>query len=443
MNINITACVDKIINSFKEEFLNEDQIISRDYPPSKRLIFDNFDDIAPFLSYFNQTTFLQSQIDKIRQENFDYLFFENIIYSYKIDEFLGGLYTVYKQNNNEETLSIINNFLIFLNEKFFFDNCFYGAYDRVADKTIKIEYPWSSGLLETFIEMKEFDPTLVNKSKKIINKWIESDFFIKNNLFPYNFSNQNIIQKYSLIKQKEVPYSREKDLKYLIKNFLNTNLFSANYSRIMKQNSTLIFTIIELYKLDPNQKYKLVIDSWIESVITKLTHNEIIYGEWHPYRKHLTDDNITHTFIFIDIVCDYLHFIERKQKLIYQIQLIINKRLSSMTPEGLLPISFKNTLCHIDSSMDFAISIRRFGEIINNTKYLNLSNQIILSILEYHKYEFGFATLYESRSGIVRIPKNTIDPKYNGLLLKGIISLENQDKKIQSTPYLHDLFKDR
>lgn len=38
---------------------------------------------------------------------------------------------------------------------------------------------------------------------------------------------------------------------------------------------------------------------------------------------------------------------------------------------------------------------------------------------------------------------NTIDPKYNGLLLKGIISLENQNKKIHESKYIHDLFKDR
>lgn len=433
---------DKIINNFKSEFINCDGFISRDYPPSKRTIFDNFDDIAPFFIYFDELPFLQDQINKLNTDNFDYLFFDNLIYSFKIDEFLGGLYSVYKVNKNSKTKKIINNFLKFLEDKFLIDNHFFGVYDKRKNETYRIEYPWSSGILETFIEMKDDFPYLKDYSTKIVDRWIESEYFKKFKLFPYNFSDHNFFQKTLKIKQQQFPFSKKNNLKSSFKIFYNQNIQSPKYSRIMKQNSTLIFTIIELYRINNSLRYKEVVSNWINSVNDKLIHDNILYGEWFPNNNYF-DDNITHTFIFIDIICDYLTFIEYNKEYEEVGKRLIDKRLNRLTKNYLVSENYKGFITHIDSCMDFAISIRRFGEITNSNEYLDISNKILHSILKLHKYKFAYATFYEDGKGILEIKKNTIDPKYNGLLLKGIISLECQNKKIHESKYIHDLFKDR
>jgi hypothetical protein len=433
-----------IIQNFKNNFINSDGLISRDYPPSSRSIFDNFDDIAPFLIHYGEIDFLQTQINLIHQRNnFDFLYFDNLIYSFKVDEFLGGLYSVYKKNKNSITKQVIENFLLFIDQKFIDDNKFYGVYDKNKDRTFKTEYPWSSGLLETFLEMKSDFPKLFNIVEEITKRWIKSEYFLKHGLFPYNFNKENYIQKFFKLKQIQTPFSKKETLKHRLKFIINDKVKTPSYSRVMKQNSTLIFTLIELYKINKSFEVKEAIEWWISNVIDKLIIDYTLYGEWYPI-NYLKDDNLTHTFIFIDIISEYLSFINPKDKKLQDLTIkLIDKRLEGLNDDFLIGVNLNKSICHMDTSLDFAISIRRFGEIIRNLNYINLSKKIILSILKFHKHNSAYATNYNINNGIVELNRNTIDPKYNGLLLKGIIALENFNTIIQENNYLHDLFKDR
>ena len=61
----------------------------------------------------------------------------------------------------------------------------------------------------------------------------------------------------------------------------------------------------------------------------------------------------------------------------------------------------------------------------------------------YHNSDQGFYTHIYENGCVRRLLSNTIDPKYNGLVLKGLIHLEEKDNEIYKSSKLIDLFKDR
>jgi len=100
----------------------------------------------------------------------------------------------------------------------------------------------------------------------------------------------------------------------------------------------------------------------------------------------------------------------------------------------------KANITHLDTLVDFSISIRRYAELSGNTSYLEHIYKLMNKTLESHSGEYGYYTNIDINGN----PKNNlIEPKYNGLLLKGIINLITIDEKIYDNPKLHDIFKDR
>ena len=98
---------------------------------------------------------------------------------------------------------------------------------------------------------------------------------------------------------------------------------------------------------------------------------------------------------------------------------------------------------HIDGQVDFAISIRRLGEITNNSHLKSYSFKLVEKNLKMHRSDMGFYTHIYQNGKNKNLPKNTIYPKYNVLLLKGLVHLEEKNAEIYNNEYLFDLFKDR
>lgn len=98
-----------IIENFKSHYLNDKGLISRTYPVSDRTIFDNFDDLAPFFLYYGEIDFLLEQITRLGPDPFDALLpFNNIIYSYLIDEYLGGMHSLFRRTNSPQVKSLLD-----------------------------------------------------------------------------------------------------------------------------------------------------------------------------------------------------------------------------------------------------------------------------------------------------------------------------------------------
>ncbi len=90
---------------------------------------------------------------------------------------------------------------------------------------------------------------------------------------------------------------------------------------------------------------------------------------------------------------------------------------------------------HVDSQVDFAVSLRRFSDISGEKSYKKISVDLTKKVLKLHYSPDGYLTY----SG--NVVNNAIDPKYNALLLKGFINLITIDEQLYSEYY--DLFKDR
>lgn len=450
----------KIISIFKSNFLNDDGLISRTFPVSERTIFDNFDDIVPFFIYFGETDFLVEQIRKSQYLTFESLLgFNGIILSHKIDEYIGGLYAVYRATNKEK--QCVNNALSVAIDRvfkyFIYNDDLLMAYDISQKKRINVRTFWSSGLLETFLEMGEDYPNLLSITFRILDNWINTPFFLKYGLFPFrvnpgksffNKINNNISIKnyrWNSILNKDVPVplkNNNRELKYLFKRVCFEYLPTGNFIQLMKANSTMIFLLIEAYRITGNPRYCEAIEYWIESIYEKLCDGGKVYGyadmKFNRYNASLAD-----AFIYIDILCDYYFFVNKKIEYLNRAKNVAEKWLSLQWNNALIPMFEECEIDHIDNLVDFSISLRRLSELIGNNVYLDEAKKIMDAAITFHYTEAGFVT-HVTKSGlqVSGKPFNNIDPKYNALFLKGLINLLTTDKLIYNST-LHDLFKDR
>jgi hypothetical protein len=443
-----------IILNFKNHYLNDDGLISIHYPPNERLIFDNFDDIAPFFIYFKETDFLLEQINKLRDKHTfnEILATDNLIYSYKIDEFLGGLFCLWKETKNEGIRRYIDYVIEKINQYFIHNNNIYGTYDIYTQKRSKHYYFWSAGLLETFLEMSEYYPNLQNVVIKIANHWLKNRFFLKNCLFPFRWSDNflyyysnKLVSYFNCYCSHQPPIKRGNSfsrLKIQLSNLIYTYLTSGLYVQLMKSNTTFIFMLIELYKKTKDNKYKNAVNKWIEAVLNKMVKNGVVYGFYYP-NGTIKDEALTNSFIFIDILMDAYHFIERNEIYLKTAENIINTQLSFQWDNGLLPMAPNAQITHLDNLVDFSVSIRRYAEISNKSQYLEKSIGIMESVVKYHSGKYGYYDHINKLGNPVFYDSNIYPPKYNGLLLKGIINVLTIKEKMYENLELHNLFNDR
>ena len=87
--------------------------------------------------------------------------------------------------------------------------------------------------------------------------------------------------------------------------------------------------------------------------------------------------------------------------------------------------------------------VNRIGELSGNERFVRDSVALLTSAFAAHDTPAGYCTHVRRDGSMVELPRNSIDPKYNGLALKGMISLATLDRPIYGSPDLADLFKDR
>ena len=463
--ININKIVSDISNNFEKRFINKRGLISRTYPISNRSIIDNFDDIIPFLEYFGKKNIIFSQLDLL--ENISYekeLSMGGVIYSYKIDEYLGGLNHIFKSLNSIKAKNLLENAIYKTKKYFIYNNNISDIYDIQNKKKSRFYSSWSAGLLETFLEIdtKNFGRNEnIKLVESILKNWINDRFYKKYNIFPFRSSTNKIYYCLEYLNNQfnhlcgEFPSritERDSRLKkYLLDNEIifkykilsNRFLNSGHWSQLMKSNTTPVFTMIELYKLTKNEYWRLQVNLWIESAIEKFIDKEFIpYTYWYTSNKKRIPSLVS-GFIFIDVLCDAFMFVKKERKWIDIAVKISQKCLSWSWENNLIPMGPHTNFNHIDGQIDFSISIRKLSEIIGDNKLRNHSFTIVEEVLNSHNSEEGFYTHIYKGGGVKYIGENTIDPKYNGLLLKGLVHLEEKNKNIYDSEKLIDLFKDR
>ncbi len=440
----------ELIYIIKTRFVRPDGLLSRSYPPSQRTIFDNFDDIAPFLIYFGETEFLVEQVGILVKNNESTLSLvarDGVLRARDLDEWLGGLYAVYKATGDKTCHRLLSDAVTFVLDNMIEDDFLSAVYLVNQGKAVSYYEPWSAGLLEVFCEMREDFPMAFNISLAIMKQWINDDYFVSYGLFPYLTPRSSIgklLRKHLFrnrnpagIYAAEPAIPSERRLKsmavYLVERF-RFETSSCWYSFLMKSNSTPAFCLLELYLATSDNFWRDALCRWINSATKAFHDSGKVYMEYHPANGTKKSPSVVPAFILADIICD-ASALAGVTGYLDTVRDILDHQLGQRIDTGLIPMSENSQTAHIDHQIDFAVSLRRYGQLSGDESYSKKSMRLTKTVLEEHYSPEGYFTYSGQEASSV------IDPKYNALALKGMINLLTHDSPIY--PGLRDIFKDR
>ncbi len=454
-SLDLTQKACELINLIKTRFITAEGLLARNYPVTNRTLFTDFDDIAPFFIFFDETEFLLSQVRTIREKNKSLVSLcstDGVLITRTIDEWFGGLYAIWKETEDDIAYSLLKESIEFVLGYLMKDGFFSAAFYQGNKKAVPFYEPWSAGLLETFCEMRDEFPAAFESAQKVLRNWVQDDYFSEHHLFPYRVYSspvERFIQKrilrgtFPVYRNSKSPAvvgpCRTRLLKSLVRRL---RFYSINglYSQLMKSNSTCAFALLEFYRATGDQFWLQNLVEWIVSAIEGFCDNGKVYMEYVPKSRARRDSGVTSAFILTDVICDTVYFagdyiVPYKDKFMSVVKEIIDYVWLGRLENGLVPYRDGGDYAHIDSQVDFGVSLRRYAQLSNQQTYKDKSAELTKRALDMHYSPEGYFT-YSGNP-----PKNVIDPKYNALLLKGFANLITIDEPLY--PHYYSLFKDR
>jgi len=456
MKINQTQnYISELVELIKNDFINEEGLISLAYPPSKENILPHLDDVFPFLIHLDiDKSFLESQILKSRRHTYKGLVISNgRIISYCNDEYLGALFAYYGKYKEDWLYQLIQESLSGVKKLLVKDKILCTFYDVSNRNTPPVTSPLTADLLEVLIEnrdllsvdfLSEFDDVI----KQSLGIWIKSDFFQKYGLFPSKFFLKNkiknrifseidILLPNKIKKRSGNTFWYSKKRKAPIANFLY-GMPIGEKVQCMKENTNLVFCMIEAYRVYGDKIYKEAIDKWIKGLKENMYEEGFIYKLWAPSSKVRVIE-LSQNFSVIDILCDAYSFVFHKQDYLGFAEELASSWIDEMWDIGLIPRTPKGDYNHLDEQTDFCISLMRLYELTKKEKYREVAERIFEGILRFHKGENGYVLSVGKRGNVIN---STISPKYNSLFLKALI-LFSEKERMYNSDYFHGLLKDR
>lgn len=457
----------ELIQIIKTKFIRKDGLLSRNYPPTHRTLFDNFDDLVPFFLYFGEQDFLIEQVHELHKQNLnlknlcqtDY----GVLYSRSLDEFTGGLYALWKNTNDDECYFLLQDSINFIKKNLINGERFSGALHTSDSQMAVSTYydPWSSGILETFCEMRVDFPEAFESAQTILKSWVNDKYFKNYGLFPYRMPFSKVNQNFDKLLSIKLPRSGLKEpQKILDFNFIKSstesskscfsivkksgtqllenlkfNFSSGYYSQLMKSNSTCAFTLLEFFRATGEYFWLESYEKWCNNAISSFYINGNVSMEYFPTYRSNRFNSVTAAFILADVLSDGAYFAPMCKKNLPVIKNILDTHLNNLLPDGLIPYQENAKYAHIDNQIDFAISLRRYADLSGERDYLGKSMELVENTQKNHYSKNGYYTYSGS------VSKNEIDPKYNALFLKGLIHLITINEPLY--PKYHNIFKDR
>ena len=185
------------------------------------------------------------------------------------NEYVGGVanyYDYYKDSKIKIILDeIVESVLIYLSN----DKTIITYYDIKNDKKSKIINPYFGAFIEVLIELEHLYPKLSDITYPTIDFFIKDSTFEKYGVFPSKIHQSSKVYNH-LFRNLILPIPNK------VLNILNVHFYSQGrwadyafklpvgpFSQLAKDNSNLVFALIEAYKLGQNPRYKNAIIKWI------------------------------------------------------------------------------------------------------------------------------------------------------------------------------------
>ena len=98
MNLEVGFLTKKI----RQDFINDDDLLSSTYPPSSEHLLNDLNDYVPFMQFFGHHDFVEQQIEAAKSKVVNGLIpINNRIISWRQDEWLEALFEHFKSSNSE------------------------------------------------------------------------------------------------------------------------------------------------------------------------------------------------------------------------------------------------------------------------------------------------------------------------------------------------------
>ncbi len=440
-----------VLDGLTRRFLTSDGLMARNNPPDARSLFDNFDDTAPFVLAAGGAPFLLDQIARLPADPFADLLAEGgVVYAYGVDEFAGGLAAVHRATGDpaagaRAAAAFVKARELFADDRLGLSECV----DLTDGRRSPNFAPWSAALIEAALEGDRPDPAWIAVGARTMTLWLAHPFVRRHGLFPYRgaFSAARAAaDRLAFLAGRRAaghPHGPARGLSRRVARWRYDWTRSGSFARLMKSNTSPFFALLALADVDRSADWHAAAGRWLDAACARLESAGAVRGVWTPAGPE-GPPTLLDAFILVDALCDAYWRLAPEPRWLDAALRIAAFALGRRRPDGLIPSVPDGETAHIDHQVDFAVSLARVAQLAGRADFARAAYALIAAIVERHATPTGFAT-HVGRDGkpVLSGRRNEVDPKYNALLLKGILLAETIDMPIYGDAARMDLFKDR
>jgi len=349
------------------------------------------------------------------------------IYSIKNADTINGLVSIFLINKNKEVKESIEKFFSGLQKFFIKDNLISYAVNLKSKKKLPIANTLATAYFaEELINFSEItsQKKYIKESKNLIEPYLHDRTWQINNLFP--------ARKY---------------IKPIAKTWYETALkikgrVSSNTSVIVKDNAYMVFSLIRLYEITKENKYKEACEKWAESFFEKTYRDGVFTNEWQKKSKKENPAPLqkAHSMIecFTELFRVYSH-----DKYLKKSEEIVNHWRKFISQTGTVEEIDGCGYSLLDPNIDFGVELIRLGEVAGKSNFIEEGVGIIENSLSRFRSRFGYAWKINIQTG--EVLKKNIETKYIGLAIKGllVVEMKSRGENIYGNPELQNISRDR
>ena len=398
-------------------------------------IFEDFGDIVPLFLLCKKKTFLKNEFHALYNHlSIDPYYSNkkfhssNIVHTYDWSDLIYGLILFNKDKKNIKAKQLIEKYFDLI-KKQIIKNKFIST---IAIKFFKLTYflPICSmngcAMYPELLIYNRKSPNAKSNlivAEKIIDTWTNDKFYKKYNLFP------------DYLEYKGEKNFLDSIFLFIFKKHIKTKNNSVS---LFKQNTNSIASILSIYIITKDQKYRNMIYDWYKALKKNLKKKDNLFiDKWSISNEKI---GVWHSsnFQVIDLLCDFNFYLNDKY-FITEAEQIANALIKKSGKFMVLPFKKKDTNAHCDAQVDFAVSLVKLFKLTKKKKYLKNSVKIMNSVKKYFYKKYGMVEFIDTKSKKETTERCKV--KFLILSLKGWLAIryyKNIYKDIEFNNLLND-----